>query len=104
MIKNQPENNIRGYICNISSLSAYTSSTSRGEYCISKAGVSMITKLFADRLSEYGILVNEIRPGVIATDMTQKVKDKYDKLKISQMECLHFAQECFRMLQDKLLT
>ena len=80
MIKNQPENDIRGYICNISSLSAYTSSTSRGEYCISKAGVSMITKLFADRLSEYGILVNEIRPGIIATDMTQKVKDKYDKL------------------------
>lgn len=80
MIKNQPENGIRGYICNVSSLSAYTSSTSRGEYCISKAGVSMITKLFADRLAEYGIPVNEVRPGIIATDMTSKVKEKYDNL------------------------
>lgn len=70
----------RGYICNISSLSAYTSSTSRGEYCISKAGVSMITKLFADRLAEYGIPVNEVRPGIIETGMTEKVKEKYDTL------------------------
>ena len=69
-----------GYICNISSLSAYTSSVNRGEYCISKAGVSMITTLFADRLAEYGIMVNEIRPGIIATDMTAKVQEKYDKL------------------------
>lgn len=69
-----------GYICNISSLSAYTSSVSRGEYCISKAGISMLTKLFADRLAEYGIAVNEVRPGIIATDMTEKVKDKYDAL------------------------
>lgn len=67
-------------IVNISSMSAYTSSTSRGEYCISKAGVSMVTKLFADRLSEYGITVNEIRPGIIATGMTEKVKAKYDAL------------------------
>lgn len=80
MIKNRPLNGIRGYICNTSSLSAYTSSTSRGEYCISKAGVSMITKLFADRLAEYGIPVNEVRPGIIATDMTEKVKGKYDAL------------------------
>lgn len=80
MIKNEPENGSRGVIVNISSLSAYTSSTNRGEYCISKAGVSMITSLFADRLSEYGICVNEIRPGIIATDMTDKVKDKYDNL------------------------
>lgn len=80
MIKNEPENGVRGYICNISSLSAYTSSTSRGEYCISKAGVSMITKLFADRLAECGIPVNEVRPGIIATDMTAKVKEKYDNL------------------------
>ena len=72
--------NTRGSICNISSLSAYTSSTSRGEYCISKAGVSMITKLFADRLAEYGIPVNEVRPGIIATEMTDKVKAKYDAL------------------------
>ncbi|MHC4616644.1 MAG: 3-ketoacyl-ACP reductase [Planctomycetota bacterium] len=67
-------------IINISSLSAYTSSPSRGEYCISKAGVSMMTKLYADRLAEYGIGVFEIRPGIIATDMTSVVKDKYDKL------------------------
>ena len=69
-----------GYICNISSLSAYTSSVNRGEYCISKAGLSMVTKLFADRLAEYGIAVNEVRPGIIATDMTDKVKEKYDAL------------------------
>lgn len=69
-----------GAIVNISSCSAYTSSTSRGEYCISKAGVSMITKLFADRLSADGITVNEICPGIIATGMTAAVKDKYDKL------------------------
>ena len=69
-----------GSIVNISSCSAYTSSVNRGEYCISKAGMSMITKLFADRLSEYGITVNEICPGIIATDMTAKVKEKYDKL------------------------
>lgn len=67
-------------IVNISSMSAYTSSTSRGEYCISKAGVSMVTRLFADRLAEYGIMVNEIRPGIIATGMTEKVKVKYDAL------------------------
>ena len=67
-------------IVNISSMSAYTSSTSRGEYCISKAGVSMVTRLFADRLAEYGIMVNEIRPGIIATGMTEKVKAKYDAL------------------------
>ena len=69
-----------GSIVNISSCSAYTSSTSRGEYCISKAGVSMITKLFADRLSEEGITVNEICPGIIATGMTEAVKEKYDRL------------------------
>lgn len=70
----------KGHIVNISSLSAYTSSVNRGEYCISKAGVSMITTLFADRLAEYGIMVNEIRPGIIATGMTEKVKGKYDAL------------------------
>ena len=69
-----------GAIVNISSCSAYTSSTSRGEYCISKAGVSMITKLFADRLASEGITVNEICPGIISTDMTATVKEKYDKL------------------------
>ena len=78
MKNNEGEN--KGSIVNISSMSGYTSSVSRGEYCISKAGVTMITTLFADRLAEYGITVNEIRPGIIATGMTDKVKAKYDKL------------------------
>lgn len=78
MIQNQGEH--KGSIVNISSMSAYTSSVNRGEYCISKAGVSMITRLFADRLAEYGIPVNEIRPGIIATEMTSKVQEKYDNL------------------------
>lgn len=64
----------------ISSISAYTSSTARGEYCVSKAGLSMMTRLFADRLAEHGIPVNEIQPGIIQTDMTGPVKEKYDKL------------------------
>jgi len=80
MIANAAEDGVRGSICNISSMSAYTSSVSRGEYCISKAGVSMITTLFADRLAEYGIMVNEIRPGIIATGMTAAVQEKYDRL------------------------
>lgn len=67
-------------IVNISSISAYTSSTSRGEYCISKSGIAMVTELFADRLAEYGIPVFEVRPGIILTDMTAGVKDKYDRL------------------------
>jgi NAD(P)-dependent dehydrogenase (short-subunit alcohol dehydrogenase family) len=69
-----------GAIVNISSCSAYTSSVNRGEYCISKAGVSMITKLFADRLSGENIVVNEICPGIIETEMTSGVKEKYDRL------------------------
>lgn len=77
---NEMVKNGEGVIVNISSMSAYTSSVSRGEYCISKAGVSMITKLFADRLAEHNIMVNEIRPGIIATGMTDKVKAKYDAL------------------------
>lgn len=67
-------------IINIGSISAYTSSPARAEYCISKAGMSMMTKLWADRLAEYGINVYEIRPGIIATDLTSVVKDKYDRL------------------------
>lgn len=67
-------------IVNISSMSAYTSSTNRGEYCISKAGISMITTLFADRLANDGIFVYEVRPGIIKTDMTSKVSEKYDNL------------------------
>ncbi|MBQ5591753.1 MAG: 3-ketoacyl-ACP reductase [Clostridia bacterium] len=72
--------NEKSRIVNISSMSAYTASVNRGEYCISKAGISMITKLFAARLAEYGVSVIEIRPGIIETDMTSKVKEKYEKL------------------------
>jgi len=67
-------------IITISSVSAYTASTNRGDYCIAKAALSMLTPLFATRLAEYGILVYEIRPGIIATDMTGPVKEKYDRL------------------------
>jgi NAD(P)-dependent dehydrogenase (short-subunit alcohol dehydrogenase family) len=67
-------------IINIGSLSSYTSSPSRPEYCLSKAGLSMMTALYADRLAEYGINVYEIRPGIIETDMTSVVKEKYDAL------------------------
>ncbi len=80
MKENVSEGEMNGAIVNISSMSGYTSSTSRGEYCISKAGVSMITKLFADRLAEYNITVNEVRPGIIMTGMTSTVKEKYDNL------------------------
>jgi len=78
MIKNQTQTSKA--IINISSISAYTSSISRPEYCISKAGISMITALFADKLAEYGINVYEIRPGIIQTDMTAGVIEKYNKL------------------------
>lgn len=64
----------------MTSVSADMSSTNRTEYCISKAGLSMATTVFADRLSREEILVFEVRPGVIQTDMTAKIKDKYDKL------------------------
>jgi 3-oxoacyl-[acyl-carrier protein] reductase len=67
-------------IVNTGSISAYTSSPARGEYCISKAAIGMMTALYADRLAEYGIGVFELRPGIIATDMTAVVKDKYDKM------------------------
>jgi NAD(P)-dependent dehydrogenase (short-subunit alcohol dehydrogenase family) len=71
-------------IVTISSVSAYTASTNRGDYCVAKAGLSMMTQLFAARLAEYGINVYEIRPGVIETDMTGPVKAKYDKLIFEQ--------------------
>ena len=67
-------------IITISSISAYTASTNRGDYCVSKAALSMLTPLVAARLAEYGINVYEIRPGIIATDMTGPVKEKYDRL------------------------
>lgn len=72
--------NFHPKIVTVSSISAYTASTNRGDYCISKAALAMLTPLFATRLAEYGINVYEIRPGVIATDMTGAVKEKYDKL------------------------
>jgi NAD(P)-dependent dehydrogenase (short-subunit alcohol dehydrogenase family) len=67
-------------IINMGSVSTYASSPHRAEYCISKAGLGMMTTLFADRLAEYGINVYELRPGIIATDMTSVVKEKYDRL------------------------
>ncbi len=69
-----------GCIINVTSISATVASVNRGEYCIAKAGLSMVTQLFAARLGEYQIPVYEIRPGVIATDMTAGVKAKYDKM------------------------
>jgi NAD(P)-dependent dehydrogenase (short-subunit alcohol dehydrogenase family) len=76
-------NSIESYnpaIINITSISAFAASPERGDYCVSKAGLAMMTKLFAVRLAGEGINVYEIRPGVIATDMTAKVKDKYDRM------------------------
>lgn len=80
MISQEPIEKRKGVIINISSCSSVVSSTSRGEYCVSKAGISMLTTLFADRLASEGILVHEVRPGVIATDMTSAVQAKYDRL------------------------
>jgi len=70
----------RGCIINMGSISATVVSLPRGEYCISKAGIAMATRLWAVRLAEFGIDVYEIRPGIIATDMTAAVKSKYDHL------------------------
>ncbi|MDN5211726.1 3-ketoacyl-ACP reductase [Fulvivirgaceae bacterium BMA12] len=67
-------------IINISSISATIASVNRAEYCISKAGMSMLTQLFAVRLGDFGIPVYEVRPGIIETDMTSAVKEKYDAL------------------------
>lgn len=71
---------IAGAIVNIGSISATVASVSRGEYCISKAGVAMMSQLFAVRLAEYGIPVYELRPGIIHSDMTGAVRAKYDAL------------------------
>ncbi len=76
--KEHPEREMM--IVNISSISAYTASPERGEYCVSKAGMGMMTRLFAVRLAQHGINVYEVRPGVVATDMTAKVREKYDRL------------------------
>src|SRR3954464_14211943 len=81
MIKLKKEDpGFTGCIINISSISATVASVNRGEYCISKAGISMATQLFAARLGEFNIPVYEVRPGVIRTDMTAGVKEKYDRL------------------------
>lgn len=80
MLRQPMEGKKRGTIVNISSCSAEVSSIGRGEYCVSKAGVSMLTLLYADRLAPEGILVHEVRPGVIDTDMTSTVKAKYDAM------------------------
>jgi len=69
-----------GCIVNMSSISAIMASVARGEYCISKAGISMASQLWAVRLAEFGIDVFEVRPGIIETDMTSGVKEKYDQL------------------------
>ncbi|MYA79052.1 MAG: SDR family oxidoreductase, partial [Acidobacteriia bacterium] len=74
------QQNGSGRIVFISSISAYTSSPNRGEYCVSKAGLSMAVALFADRLAADGITVFEIRPGIIRTDMVAPVLAKYEKL------------------------
>ena len=80
MLLQQMTGKKRGTIINVGSCSAEVSSINRGEYCVSKAGISMLTKLYADRLAEESIYVHEIRPGVINTDMTSAVTEKYDRL------------------------
>jgi len=69
-----------GKIVNIGSLSAYTSSTNRPEYCLSKAGLAMMTQLYADRLAAHDVGVYEVRAGIIKTDMTSVAQEKYDRL------------------------
>ena len=83
----QSDHDFEGCIINITSMSATVASVNRGEYCISKAGLSMVTRLFAVRLGEYDIPVYEIRPGVISTDMTAGMKEKYDRM-IGEGLCL----------------
>ncbi len=78
--RKKQDNNFSASIINISSMSATVVSVNRGEYCISKAGLSMATQLFAVRLGEFDIPVFEVRPGIIRTDMTAGVQEKYDKL------------------------
>jgi NAD(P)-dependent dehydrogenase (short-subunit alcohol dehydrogenase family) len=76
----QGDATFRGCVVNVSSVSATVVSVNRGDYCISKAGIAMATQLWAARLAEFGVDVYEVRPGVIATDMTAGVKEKYDHL------------------------
>lgn len=84
MIEQVQNNNVGAFgpprVVTITSASAYAASVNRGDYCVSKAGLAMMTKLYAARLAEHGINVYEIRPGVIATEMTGAVKEKYDRM------------------------
>ncbi|MHA2287832.1 MAG: 3-ketoacyl-ACP reductase [Promethearchaeota archaeon] len=78
-LKANLEDSYQPYIINISSINRYTASINRGEYCISKSGMSMMTKLFGERLADYGIFVYEISPGIIDTPMTERIHESYDK-------------------------
>ena len=80
MIESEPLAEMPRAVVNVTSISAFAASTNRGDYCISKAGLAMMTQLYAIRLAEFGIGVFEIQPGVIATDMTGPVQAKYDAL------------------------
>ncbi len=80
IVQKKNDSEFAGCIVNVSSISATVVSVNRGEYCVSKAGLGMVTQLFATRLGEFDIPVFEIRPGIIQTDMTAGVKEKYDKL------------------------
>ena len=79
-LREQLKNAYKPYIINISSINRYTTSTNRAEYCLSKSAMNMMTKLFGERLAEYGIPVYEISPGIIDTPMTEKIHENYDKL------------------------
>ena len=76
----QADAGFHGKVINISSISASVASVNRAAYCLAKAGVSMATRLWAVRLAEFGIDVYEVRPGIIKTDMTAAVHEKYDRL------------------------
>jgi 3-oxoacyl-[acyl-carrier protein] reductase len=80
IMQKESDEGFQGCIINISSISATVASVNRGEYCVSKAGLAMATQLFAVRLGEYNIPVFEIRPGIIHTEMTSGVQDKYNRL------------------------
>lgn len=76
----EAEADFKGCIVNVTSISSTLASVNRGEYCISKAGLSMATRLWAVRLAEFAVPVFEVRPGIIETDMTAPVREKYDRL------------------------
>ena len=80
MVASAPHAEVPRAIVNVTSISAFAASTNRGDYCIAKAGLAMMTQLYAIRLAEFGIGVFEIQPGVIETDMTGPVKEKYDAM------------------------